>query len=780
MGDNMGRFNSLYKCFQIARIALASAAAFLVSAAAHSLPVTIDPGDYVGPYTVSQHTNLSGVQTVDLDPGSRFIVFPSTSSLSFDVDNSGNVSNFSRPGAAVANGSTITLQTVQVSVDPGAYTGPYRIFPSQTADASGVQTASVVRNFRDWAVVFKSTSNIRFDVDAAGTISNIRRAGAGTTDGSTIFLNTTQVTVDPGAYTGPYRIAPSQTVDVTGVQAATIVQDVRDWQIIFSSTNNIRFDADATGEITNIRRPGSGSTNGSTITLNTVDITVDPTTYTGLFRVFPAEPSFSSGIQTTTVVKDVNQWTVLTNGLPRFRFDVNANGDPTPITFPLTIDGTAHDFNLFQDLGNPIASAGLDQSVDEGVLVMLNGTGSTDPQNDSLTYEWSQLAGPGIILSDTQAAQPTFTAPTVSANETVTVQLVVSDGSSLSDPDTVDITIKNANNPPVADSGDDATIKAGATTALNGSGSFDPDGDAITYQWQQVGGPIITLSDAIAQNPSFSAPATAGTDLIFKLIVSDDLESSSPTSGSDSAEDDTVKVSVVANSPPVANAGQDQARGENTHVSMNGSASIDPDGDNLTYAWTQLSGPTVALSDNTIAAPTFTAPFVSSGGNQITFQLAVTDDDTIDPLTATDTITITLVNVNDPPSCDLAEANRPILWPPNHKLKSVSIVGVEDPETGTTGVTISIDGVRQDEPVVGTGDGDTAPDAIIQSNASGVDEALIRAERKGNADGRVYEIRFTASDGDEYCEGLINVGVPKNRKDTPIDGGPWHNSLDTQ
>ncbi len=123
--------------------------------------------------------------------------------------------------------------------------------------------------------------------------------------------------------------------------------------------------------------------------------------------------------------------------------------------------------------------------------------------------------------------------------------------------------------------------------------------------------------------------------------------------------------------------------------------------------------------------------------------------------------------VSIPPTCADAFADPDILWPPNHKLESVAILGVVDACGDTT--TITIDSIFQDEPLDSEGDGNTEPDGF----GVGTDTAEIRAERAGTGNGRVYHIDFTATDfRDETCSGTVTVGVPHDRHDTPIDDGP--------
>ncbi|MEM2139824.1 PKD domain-containing protein [Nitrososphaera sp.] len=91
----------------------------------------------------------------------------------------------------------------------------------------------------------------------------------------------------------------------------------------------------------------------------------------------------------------------------------------------------------------PVANAGADQTVDEGNLVTLNGAASSDPDNDTLTFSWTQTGGPAVVLSSASAASPTFTAPTITSTASLTFQLVVNDGKANSAPDTVNVTVND-------------------------------------------------------------------------------------------------------------------------------------------------------------------------------------------------------------------------------------------------------------------------------------------------------------------------------------------------
>jgi hypothetical protein len=150
--------------------------------------------------------------------------------------------------------------------------------------------------------------------------------------------------------------------------------------------------------------------------------------------------------------------------------------------------------------------------------------------------------------------------------------------------------------------------------------------------------------------------------------------------------------------------------------------------------------------------------------------LLVVNDGALDSVP--DGVVVRVLNSNDPPACGGASASPALLWPPNHKLLPVAITGVVDPQGDE--ITITVTGVTQDEPTNGLGDGDTSPDAVIQGAT-----LLLRAERSGAGNGRVYAVSFTATDPDgASCSGTVTVAVPHSmkREGAAIDDGQLYDS----
>ncbi len=425
----------------------------------------------------------------------------------------------------------------------------------------------------------------------------------------------------------------------------------------------------------------------------------------------------------------------------------------------------------------PTVDAGANFSVNESQAgVTLHGSGG-DANGDALTYAWAQVidGSPIVALTGANTPTPTFTAPGVAVGgETLTFTLTVTaNGESATD--SVSVTVVNVNHPPVAEAGPDQSIAEGSPVTLAGGASFDVDTDTFTYSWVQVSGPTVTLAGPNTATPAFTAPyagsgggAGVVATLVFKLTVADGYAPDAPAPGYElSNVDDSVTIAITnTNNAPTAAAGADQTVDENAAVALSAAGSTDPDSDSLTFAWVQVGGPPVVLAGAGTATPSFAAPFVSPGGIDVTFR--VTTNDGFGGA-AVDTVVVHVQNVNDPPLASAARPTIATLWPPNHQMVPVGITGVTDPNNNAT---ITITGVTQDEPTNGLGDGDTAVDAVINPDGT----VLLRAERSGTGDGRVYRISFTASDPEGSTTGVVFVTVPHSPKKPAIDSGVVVNS----
>ena len=168
----------------------------------------------------------------------------------------------------------------------------------------------------------------------------------------------------------------------------------------------------------------------------------------------------------------------------------------------------------------PVANAGPDQSVYVNDTVTLDGSGSTDADGNLLTYSWtvtSTPAGSLAALSSSTSVNPTFT---VDKAGTYVVSLMVNDGTVNSAADTV--TISTLNSAPVANAGADQTPYVNDTVTLDGSGSYDVDGNLLTYSWAFTtvpAGSSAALSSSTSVNPTFTVDK-AGTYEV-SLIVND-------------------------------------------------------------------------------------------------------------------------------------------------------------------------------------------------------------------------------------------------------------------
>ena len=173
----------------------------------------------------------------------------------------------------------------------------------------------------------------------------------------------------------------------------------------------------------------------------------------------------------------------------------------------------------------------------------------------------------------------------------------------------------------------------GATVTLNGI-VVDAGSGTPTYSWSHDSSLDIGLANRALPSTTFTAPKVdADTAITFTLTADD---------GTVTATDSlvvTVTDGPILNSPPVADAGRDRAVQEGRTVTLNGAAT-DPDGDDLTYAWSHDS--TMEITFNaSLPAATFAAPPVDTD-TTVTFTLTVSDG----LATSTDAVFVTVKDVS--------------------------------------------------------------------------------------------------------------------------------------
>jgi len=323
----------------------------------------------------------------------------------------------------------------------------------------------------------------------------------------------------------------------------------------------------------------------------------------------------------------------------------------------------------------PIAVAGSDQTVIQGSLVQLDGTNSSDPDDDALSYQWILLSRPtasSAIINNPTAIQTSFIAD--QSGEYI-AQLVVNDGQIDSAPDSVIITVNPANTPPVANPGEDRKVSLNAPVVLDGSSSSDADNDVLSYLWslEAPSGSLSILNNPTAATPSFT-PDSAGL-YHATLRVNDGTVDSAP-----------VTVTITANTPPVADAGSAQTVTIGEQVTLDGSRSSDADNDALSYQWALFTPPgsAASLAGDASIDPGFTPDIPGEYQAELIVNDGLNDSE---PASV-------LIKVSDlPPEIDiLSPASQTLFNSPQITLSGWAIDNQSGVQVSVNGVPAALDG----------------------------------------------------------------------------------------
>ncbi|HJN75942.1 MAG TPA: PKD domain-containing protein [Myxococcota bacterium] len=248
----------------------------------------------------------------------------------------------------------------------------------------------------------------------------------------------------------------------------------------------------------------------------------------------------------------------------------------------------------------PTADAGEDQALYADQQVCLDGSKSHDPDGDALSYKWTFEWVPegSAVNEDSFAPNNSPTAVTVCFSPdkvgTYVVALSVNDSKLWSATDFAVVEAMLPEDLPVADAGADQTTEVDTTLTLDGSASYDPLGKGLTYGWSLEQWPdksALTdadITDATAETASFT-PDERGV-FVFNLLVCNDY--------SCGLADSTVVTVTGEDGAPTASAGEDITSYDCTHVALDGSGSVDPDDDELSFFWELQNKPAESAATN--------------------------------------------------------------------------------------------------------------------------------------------------------------------------------------
>ena len=294
----------------------------------------------------------------------------------------------------------------------------------------------------------------------------------------------------------------------------------------------------------------------------------------------------------------------------------------------------------------PIVEAGPDREVLEGESITLTGATATDPDGDELTYAWTSDPTDAVNFNNTEnSLNPSVTAAPGTNLDSATLTLTVNDGfTDVADDMMLTLSDVAVNNPPIVEAGPDREVLEGESITLTGATATDPDGDELTYAWTSDPTDAVNFNNTEnSLNPSVTAaPGTNLDSATLTLTVNDGF--------TDVADDMMLTLSDVAvNNPPIVEAGPDREVLEGESITLTGATATDPDGDGLTYTWTQSLVNTVTITNVDSLRPSITASTVNAN---TTVTLTLTVDDETNP-TVSDTMELTIINfVNTPPTVD--------------------------------------------------------------------------------------------------------------------------------
>ncbi len=237
----------------------------------------------------------------------------------------------------------------------------------------------------------------------------------------------------------------------------------------------------------------------------------------------------------------------------------------------------------------PVVDAGKDKVIKMPETATLL-TGTVTVENGEISkYKWSKVDGADVTLSGENTRELSVKGLKPGKYK---FRLYAESDRGLGASDEVLVTVLEAdrNSPPVAEAGDDRSIKSTMSSFVLNGKAADSDGSVVSYTWTKISGGSVTMKNAETKDLTISG-FKAG-KYVFRLTVKDDKDAT----GSDD-------VMVIVNEdakPPVADAGKDQTiqLPGNTAV-LKGSGKVES-GSIATYRWSKISGGKAVIVDASV------------------------------------------------------------------------------------------------------------------------------------------------------------------------------------
>ena len=494
---------------------------------------------------------------------------------------------------------------------------------------------------------------------------------------------------------------------------------------------------------------GQGGTDSATVSITVTPVNDAPRAPDGMCQGIEDQPAIGVLLFGSDVDDDPLTYSIVTNGTlgtasfsdphnPHLIYTPNPNANGTDIVTYKVSDGTV-DSNVGRVTVTispvndpPVLTSPGNRQVSEGELLTFT-LSATDPDGDPVTFGYTGTLPAGASL--TPAGVFAWT-PDPDDAGTYPVTFTVSDGS-LTDSNTVTITVTNVNRPPVlTDPGPQSGAEGQALTfTLSGS---DPDGDTLTYSADTLpaGATLDPATGAFSWTPDYDDAGSYPVTFTASDGTATDAE--------------TVTITVTnTNRPPELASPGNQAVAENAALAFTLSAS-DPDGDTVTYG-TSAALPAGATLDPATGAFSWTPTYDQAGSYPITFTAS---DGTA---TDTETITITVTNTNRPPVFDPVDTNVTI----DEGQWWILTVTARDPDRSINPITA----------------GELPEGATFSSNMPSQGNVSARMNwTPGYHQAGTYSVTFTASDGELSSSVTVTITV-RNINRRPVLTSPGNQTV---